>query len=113
VAQGWSKEDNQAAYCTDSSAQSAGGGFCQFNRMTFTANVSARDQVETYWPAFRAAIIGGNVSSVMCSYNAVTQGGDEPASVSEPRLPQWVILCMSWGSPNMCPGASTIPYIYQ
>ena len=65
---GWKASDNQAAYCTDSSAESAGGGYCQFNRMTFTANVSARDQVETYWPAFRAAIVGGNVSSVMCSY---------------------------------------------
>ena len=48
-------------------AASAGGGFCQYNRMTYTANVSARDQVETYWPAFRAAITGANVSSVMCS----------------------------------------------
>ena len=67
TAQGWKPTDDQAAYCTDSSAASAGGGFCQYNRMTYTANVSARDQVETYWPAFRAAITGANVSSVMCS----------------------------------------------
>jgi hypothetical protein len=79
---GWKPEHNQAAYCTDSSAQSAGGGYCQFNRMTYTANASARDQVETYWPAFRAAVSGGNVTSIMCSYNAVTMGGDQAADIS-------------------------------
>jgi beta-glucosidase-like glycosyl hydrolase len=35
--------------------------------MTYTANVSARDQVEYYWPAFRAAVQGGNVTSIMCT----------------------------------------------
>ena len=29
---------------------SAGGGFCQYNRMTYTANVSAQDQVDTHSP---------------------------------------------------------------
>ena len=72
AAQGWKATDNQAAYCTDSSAESAGGGYCQYNRMTYTANVSARDQVETYWPAFRAAIVGANVSSIMCSCECLT-----------------------------------------
>ena len=30
LAQGWKSADNQAAYCTDSSAESAGGGYCQY-----------------------------------------------------------------------------------
>merc|ERR1711920_1085803 len=84
IEKGWKTSDNQAAYCTDGTAESAGGSqqYCQFNRMTYTANVSARDQVETYWPQFRAAIAGGNVSAVMCSYNAVTMGNDQAASIS-------------------------------
>ena len=29
------------------------------------------EQVEYYWPAWRAAAGGGKIKSVMCSYNAV------------------------------------------
>ena len=46
----------------------AGGGL---NRASFNAIVSDRDQVEYYFPAWRAAVEGGRVGSVMCSYNAV------------------------------------------
>ena len=80
--EGWKATDDQAAYCTGAEVESAGGGYCQFNRMTYSANVSARDRVETYWPAFRAAIEGANVSAVMCSYNSVTVGGDQAATIS-------------------------------
>lgn len=45
-----------------------GGGL---NRASFNAIVSDRDQVEYYFPAWRAAVEGGRVGSVMCSYNAV------------------------------------------
>ena len=41
------------------------------SRQNFNALVSDRDQVEYYWPAFRAAIQGGDVGSIMCSYNGV------------------------------------------
>eukprot|EP00038_Savillea_parva_P023364 m.40557 g.40557 ORF g.40557 m.40557 type:complete len:1020 (+) comp5998_c0_seq1:874-3933(+) len=42
-----------------------------FDRSSFNAVVSDRDQVEYYFPAWRAAVQGGQVGSVMCSYNAV------------------------------------------
>eukprot|EP01060_Flectonema_neradi_P002802 TRINITY_DN1176_c3_g1_i1.p1 TRINITY_DN1176_c3_g1~~TRINITY_DN1176_c3_g1_i1.p1 ORF type:complete len:793 (+),score=176.42 TRINITY_DN1176_c3_g1_i1:1458-3836(+) len=41
------------------------------DRGGFNAIVSDQDQVEYYWPAWRAAIEGAGVHSVMCSYNAV------------------------------------------
>ena len=41
------------------------------DRKGFNAIVSDQDQVEYYWPAWRAAIEGAKVHSVMCSYNAV------------------------------------------
>eukprot|EP01084_Bolivina_argentea_P243621 408372_1 len=40
-------------------------------RQAFNANVSMQDQVEYYWPAFRAAVQTGLVNSIMCSYNGV------------------------------------------
>jgi beta-D-xylosidase 4 len=44
---------------------------CTTDRTKFDANVSKRDLVEYYWPAWRAAAGGGKISSVMCSYNAI------------------------------------------
>eukprot|EP00662_Eupelagonemidae_sp_cell21_P042124 gene42124-66389_t len=41
------------------------------DRSSFNAVVGMRDQVEYYWPSWRAAASGGGVASVMCSYNAV------------------------------------------
>jgi beta-glucosidase-like glycosyl hydrolase len=41
------------------------------SRQNFNALVPDRDQVEYYWPAFRAAVQGGDVASIMCSYNGV------------------------------------------
>ncbi len=41
------------------------------DRHRFNVDVSAHDLVDTYLPAFRAAIMEGNADSVMCSYNAI------------------------------------------
>jgi beta-glucosidase-like glycosyl hydrolase len=41
------------------------------NRGSFNAVVDPQDQVAYYFPAFRAAVQGGNIQSIMCSYNAV------------------------------------------
>ena len=40
---------------------------CGTDRTSFNANVSQQDQVEYYWPAWRAAAAGGKIESVMCS----------------------------------------------
>jgi beta-glucosidase len=40
-------------------------------RHGFDAKASAHDLADTYFPAFRAAVIEGHVASVMCVYNAV------------------------------------------
>jgi hypothetical protein len=37
------------------------------NRASFNALISERDQVEYYYPAWRAAVQGGRTGSVMCS----------------------------------------------
>ena len=39
----------------------------QDGRAGFNAVISDRDQVEYYWPAWRAAVQGGRVGSIMCS----------------------------------------------
>eukprot|EP00301_Raphidiophrys_heterophryoidea_P027560 c9709_g2_i1.p1 GENE.c9709_g2_i1~~c9709_g2_i1.p1 ORF type:complete len:924 (+),score=247.23 c9709_g2_i1:172-2943(+) len=41
------------------------------NRDTYNAIVSDQDLVEYYMPAFRAAVEGAHVHSIMCSYNQV------------------------------------------
>jgi beta-glucosidase len=43
-------------------------------------DVSKHDQVDTYLPAFRAAIVEGKADSVMCAYNSIN---GEPACASE------------------------------
>jgi beta-glucosidase len=43
-------------------------------------DVSKHDQVDTYEPAFRAAVVEGKAGSVMCAYNAIN---GEPACASE------------------------------
>ena len=43
-------------------------------------DVSKHDQVDTYEPAFRAAIVEGKAGSVMCAYNAIN---GEPACASQ------------------------------
>ena len=40
-------------------------------RHEFDVKVSPRDLEETYLPAFRAAVVDGQVKSVMCAYNAI------------------------------------------
>lgn len=40
-------------------------------RHGFNVDVSPRDLEESYLPAFRAAVIDGQVSSVMCAYNSI------------------------------------------
>ncbi len=43
-------------------------------------DVSKHDEVDTYEPAFRAAIVEGKADSVMCAYNAIN---GEPACANE------------------------------
>ena len=43
-------------------------------------DVSKHDQVDTYEPAFRAAVIEGHAGSVMCAYNAIN---GEPACANQ------------------------------
>ena len=49
-------------------------------RHTADVTVSKHDQVDTYLPAFRAAVIQGNAGSVMCAYNNIN---GEPACASQ------------------------------
>ena len=64
----------------------------QCSRQNFNALVSDRDQVEYYWPAFRAAIQGGDVGSIMCSYNGVN---GIPSCANE--MSQNEVLRSEWG----------------
>jgi beta-glucosidase len=43
-------------------------------------DVSKHDEVDTYLPAFRAAVVEGHAGSVMCAYNAIN---GEPACASD------------------------------
>ena len=43
-------------------------------------DVSKHDQVDTYTPAFRAAVVEGHAGSVMCAYNAIN---GEPACANQ------------------------------
>src|SRR5271168_1269937 len=43
-------------------------------------DVSKHDEVDTYEPAFRAAVVEGNAGSVMCAYNAIN---GEPACANQ------------------------------
>jgi len=43
-------------------------------------DVSKHDEVDTYEPGFRAAVVEGNAGSVMCAYNAIN---GEPACASQ------------------------------
>jgi beta-glucosidase len=52
-------------------------------RHGFDARVGERDLVETYLPAFRAAVVEGGASSIMCVYNAVN---GTPGCASEDLL---------------------------
>ncbi|EGD72666.1 hypothetical protein PTSG_04397 [Salpingoeca rosetta] len=42
-----------------------------FTRHNFDAKVSNFALMDTYWPAFRKAVMEGNAKGVMCSYNAL------------------------------------------
>jgi beta-glucosidase len=48
-------------------------------------DVSKHDELDTYLPAFRAAVVEGHAGSVMCAYNAVN---GQPACASEFLLQQ-------------------------
>lgn len=43
-----------------------------YNRVSFNAVVPDKDQVEYYWPAWRAAFQGAHIQSSMCSVSART-----------------------------------------
>ena len=49
-------------------------------RHTVDVKVSKHDELDTYLPAFRAAVIEGKADSVMCAYNSIN---GEPACASE------------------------------
>ena len=55
-------------------------------------DVSRHDEVDTYEPAFRAAIIEGKAGSVMCAYNAIN---GEPACANQHLLQEQ--LRGNWG----------------
>jgi beta-glucosidase len=55
-------------------------------------DVSRHDQLDTYTPAFRAAIVEGKAGSVMCAYNAIN---GQPACASEFLLQD--LLRDKWG----------------
>jgi beta-glucosidase len=55
-------------------------------------DVGKHDQLDTYTPAFRAAVIEGHAGSVMCAYNAVN---GQPACASEFLLEH--LLRGAWG----------------
>ena len=55
-------------------------------------DVSRHDQVDTYEPAFRAAIVEGKAGSVMCSYNAIN---GQPACANPYLLQE--LLRGTWG----------------
>lgn len=62
-------------------------------RTRHSANVvvSKHDEVDTYLPAFRAAIVKGHAYSVMCSYNAIN---GQPACANQDLLQQ--TLRVNW-----------------
>ncbi|MGB8260725.1 MAG: glycoside hydrolase family 3 C-terminal domain-containing protein [Terracidiphilus sp.] len=49
-------------------------------RHTANVNVSKHDELDTYLPAFRAAVVEGKAGSVMCAYNSIN---GEPACASK------------------------------
>jgi len=55
-------------------------------------DVSRHDQLDTYTPAFRAAVVEGKAASVMCAYNAIN---GEPACANEFLLQD--LLRGKWG----------------
>ena len=55
-------------------------------------DVSRHDQLDTYEPAFRAAIVDGKAGSVMCAYNAIN---GQPACANQYLLQD--LLRGSWG----------------
>lgn len=55
-------------------------------------DVSRHDQVDTFEPAFRAALVEGKAASVMCAYNAIN---GQPACASQYLLQD--LLRGSWG----------------
>ena len=65
------------------------GGSC--NRGAFNAVLSMQDQVEYFWPAWRAAVERAGVHSIMCSYNAV----NGVPSCGNPQMDE--ILRSQWG----------------
>merc|ERR1719272_1783339 len=62
------------------------------DRYYINVNVSARDLWETYLPAFKAAVVRGKASHLMCSYNAVN---GKPTCANDGLLNE--ILRKQWG----------------
>ena len=60
-------------------------------------DVSKHDELDTYLPAFRAAVIEGKAGSVMCAYNSIN---GQPACANEFLLQDQ--LRGKWGFPGLC-----------
>ena len=67
------------------------------SRMNFVANVSKLDQAPYFWSPFRAAVQGGGVQSVMCSYNAVENASGFGVPSCANSLFNNVLLRERWG----------------
>ncbi len=63
----------------------------ELTRHMANVEVSKHDEVDTYLPAFRAAIVNGHADSVMCAYNAIN---GQPACANQFLLQQ--MLRVNW-----------------
>jgi len=78
-------------------------------RHRFNAVVSQHDLEDTYLPAFRAAVVEGNVQAVMCVYNAVN---GEPGCACSALLEE--TLRDAWGFEGFVTGdCNAVDDIYQ
>ncbi len=68
-------------------------------------DVSKHDEVDTYEPAFRAAIVEGKAGSVMCAYNAIN---GEPACANQ--YPDAVISCATSGASRATWSPTATPF---
>ncbi len=69
----------------------------EWSRHTYNAaDIPPEDLWETYLPAFRAAVVDGDVKEVMCAYNRFE---DEPCCSNKKLLKQ--ILRQQWGYDNV------------
>ena len=74
-------------------------------------DVSKHDQVDTYEPAFRAAIVEGKAGSIMCAYNAIN---GQPACANQYLLQDHCVgngASKDTSSPTVTPSETSPPII--